>query len=372
MRRRRPRRARTRRSQRPCADGAPQPPVAPDRSGGTVRRSRDRQAGDRQRGQPRRPGRAPPRSRAAACRRSCTSPEGSASAAVSSLDGQARPRRARLRRRARPRRRRPDGPPCACGARGCLEAFVGRADPDPAPATWPTRSPPRCGSSCTSSTRRRSSSAARSPTSTTPSSPRSTTACGTRPSAAGGARARSTVRVLGADAALVGAATTVARRHRRRPDPRPAPRFGAGRLTRRHCRDRHLHPRPEHHFTFGLWTVGNPGRDPFGHEVRPPLDPVESVHRLAELGAYGVNFHDDDLVPYGSSPAEREAIVKRFRAGARRHRHEGADGDHQPVLAPDLQGGCVHRQRPAGPPLRGAQDAATRSTSGPSSAPRCT
>ncbi len=73
-------------------------------------------------------------------------------------------------------------------------------------------------------------------------------------------------------------------------------------------------PRPEHHFTFGLWTVGNPGRDPFGHEVRPPLDPVESVRRLAELGAYGVNFHDNDLVPYDSTPSEREAIVKRFRA----------------------------------------------------------
>jgi xylose isomerase len=72
-------------------------------------------------------------------------------------------------------------------------------------------------------------------------------------------------------------------------------------------------PTPEHHFTFGLWTVGNRGRDPFGAEVRPPLDPVESVHRLAELGAYGVNFHDDDLVPYGSTPAERERIVKRFR-----------------------------------------------------------
>ncbi len=74
-----------------------------------------------------------------------------------------------------------------------------------------------------------------------------------------------------------------------------------------------LTPRPEHKFTFGLWTVGNTGRDPFGHEVRPALDPVESVHRLAELGAYGVNFHDDDLVPAGSSPSEREAIVKRFR-----------------------------------------------------------
>lgn len=74
-----------------------------------------------------------------------------------------------------------------------------------------------------------------------------------------------------------------------------------------------LTPRPEHKFSFGLWTVGNPGRDPFGHEVRAPLDPVDAVHRLAELGAYGVNFHDDDLVPYGSSFAEREAIVKRFR-----------------------------------------------------------
>jgi xylose isomerase len=72
-------------------------------------------------------------------------------------------------------------------------------------------------------------------------------------------------------------------------------------------------PRPEDHFTFGLWTVGNRGRDPFGHETRPPLDPVEAVHRLSDLGAYGVNFHDDDLVPYGSSAQEREAILKRFR-----------------------------------------------------------
>jgi len=72
-------------------------------------------------------------------------------------------------------------------------------------------------------------------------------------------------------------------------------------------------PTPADRFTFGLWTVGNRGRDPFGFEVRPPLDPVESVHRLAELGAYGVNFHDDDLVPFGSTTAERETIVKRFR-----------------------------------------------------------
>ena len=75
-----------------------------------------------------------------------------------------------------------------------------------------------------------------------------------------------------------------------------------------------LRPQPSDRFTFGLWTVGNPGRDPFGHETRAPLDPVESVHRLAELGAYGVNFHDDDLVPPGSTVAERDAIVARFRA----------------------------------------------------------
>jgi xylose isomerase len=72
-------------------------------------------------------------------------------------------------------------------------------------------------------------------------------------------------------------------------------------------------PTPNDRFTFGLWTVGNRGRDPFGHETRPPLDPVDAVHRLAELGAYGVNFHDDDLVPPGSSAAEREQIVKQFR-----------------------------------------------------------
>jgi xylose isomerase len=75
-----------------------------------------------------------------------------------------------------------------------------------------------------------------------------------------------------------------------------------------------LTPRPEHTFTFGLWTVGWQGRDPFGDATRAALDPVESVNKLAELGAYGVTFHDDDLIPFGSSDAERDAIVKRFRA----------------------------------------------------------
>src|SRR3954462_11272274 len=75
-----------------------------------------------------------------------------------------------------------------------------------------------------------------------------------------------------------------------------------------------LTPRPEHRFTFGLWTVGNPGRDPFGGPTRAPLDPVESVRRLAELGAWGVSLHDEDLIPYGSSAAERDRIVARFAA----------------------------------------------------------
>ncbi len=74
-----------------------------------------------------------------------------------------------------------------------------------------------------------------------------------------------------------------------------------------------LTPRPEHKFTFGLWTVGNPGRDPFGEPTREPLDPVESVERLAELGAYGVSLHDNDLVPYGSAASERDRIVARFQ-----------------------------------------------------------
>jgi xylose isomerase len=72
-------------------------------------------------------------------------------------------------------------------------------------------------------------------------------------------------------------------------------------------------PAPQDHFTFGLWTVGNRGRDPFGDQVRPHLDPADAVRKLAELGAYGVNFHDNDLVPDGASAAERDAIVRRFR-----------------------------------------------------------
>jgi xylose isomerase len=72
-------------------------------------------------------------------------------------------------------------------------------------------------------------------------------------------------------------------------------------------------PKPEHHFTFGLWTVGNPGRDPFGAPVRPRVSPNEIVRKLGELGAYGVNLHDNDLVPHDATPPERDRIVREFK-----------------------------------------------------------
>jgi xylose isomerase len=72
-------------------------------------------------------------------------------------------------------------------------------------------------------------------------------------------------------------------------------------------------PRPEHRFTFGLWTVGNPGADAFGEPVRPRLSPADLVYLLGEAGAYGVNFHDDDLIPIDATPAERDEILKSFK-----------------------------------------------------------
>ncbi len=72
-------------------------------------------------------------------------------------------------------------------------------------------------------------------------------------------------------------------------------------------------PQPEDKFTFGLWTVGSIGRDPFGEPVRSALSPVQIVHLLAEVGAYGVNFHDNDLVPIDATPRERDQIVKDFK-----------------------------------------------------------
>jgi xylose isomerase len=75
----------------------------------------------------------------------------------------------------------------------------------------------------------------------------------------------------------------------------------------------HFQPKPEHKFTFGLWTVGNRGRDPFGDVLRPALPPAQLVAMLAEVNAWGVNLHDDDLVPVDSTPAERDRIVREFK-----------------------------------------------------------
>jgi xylose isomerase len=72
-------------------------------------------------------------------------------------------------------------------------------------------------------------------------------------------------------------------------------------------------PKPEHKFTFGLWTVGNTGRDPFGAPVRESKTPAELVRLLGEVGAYGLNFHDNDLIPIDATPSEAEQIKKDFR-----------------------------------------------------------
>jgi xylose isomerase len=78
-------------------------------------------------------------------------------------------------------------------------------------------------------------------------------------------------------------------------------------------------PTPEDRFTFGLWTVSNVGRDPFGEPTREPLDPTYVVEKLAELGAYGVNLHDHDLVPDGTPATEHDRIVARFKRALEEH-----------------------------------------------------
>jgi xylose isomerase len=72
-------------------------------------------------------------------------------------------------------------------------------------------------------------------------------------------------------------------------------------------------PRKQDKFTFGLWTVGNIGRDPFGEPVRAPIPPERIVAKLSELGAYGVNLHDNDLVPFDATPQQRDQIVNSFK-----------------------------------------------------------
>jgi len=72
-------------------------------------------------------------------------------------------------------------------------------------------------------------------------------------------------------------------------------------------------PKPEHKFTFGLWTVGSVGRDPFGAPTREEKSPADLVRLLGEVGAYGVNFHDNDLIPIDATTAEADVIKKEFR-----------------------------------------------------------
>jgi xylose isomerase len=78
-------------------------------------------------------------------------------------------------------------------------------------------------------------------------------------------------------------------------------------------------PKPEHKFSFGLWTVGNRGRDPFGEAVRPTICPNDIVSLLAEVGAWGVNLHDNDLVPIDATPSERDRIVREFKSACEKN-----------------------------------------------------
>ena len=79
-------------------------------------------------------------------------------------------------------------------------------------------------------------------------------------------------------------------------------------------------PTPEDKFSFGLWTVSWAARDPFGDATRPALDPSEAVANLAELGAWGITFHDDDVVPFGADDASRTAHLQKFRDACDQHK----------------------------------------------------
>jgi xylose isomerase len=84
-------------------------------------------------------------------------------------------------------------------------------------------------------------------------------------------------------------------------------------------RNGHYEPKPEDKFSFGLWTLGNRGRDPFGDAVRPTMPPTEIVATLGEIGAWGVNLHDNDLVPIDATTSERDRIVREFQKACKEH-----------------------------------------------------
>ena len=116
-----------------------------------------------------------------------------------------------------------------------------------------------------------------------------------------------------------------------------------------------LTPTPEHKFTFGLWTVGHKGNDPFGAETRPGLEPARHRAQAGRAGRVRGLLPRRRPAAARRRRAERERIKADFVQGARRDRHEGLDGHHEPVHAPGLQGRRVHRQRPRGAPLRAAE-----------------
>ncbi len=95
-------------------------------------------------------------------------------------------------------------------------------------------------------------------------------------------------------------------------------------------------PKPEHKFTFGLWTLGNRGRDPFGDAVRDTFPPNDIVATLGEIGAWGVNLHDNDLVPIDATPAERDRIVREFKKACADSRHRRPHGDGESFLSSDF------------------------------------
>ena len=103
-------------------------------------------------------------------------------------------------------------------------------------------------------------------------------------------------------------------------------------------------PTPADRFSFGIWTVGWQGVDVFGPAVRPPMPADRAVRKLAELGAYGVNFHDNDVFDFDASDAEPGQAGLGVPGGAGRYRPGGDDGHDEPVQPPDLQGGRVHRE----------------------------
>jgi xylose isomerase len=109
-------------------------------------------------------------------------------------------------------------------------------------------------------------------------------------------------------------------------------------------------------FSFGLWTVGNSGRDPFGDATRARLDPNDSVRRLAALGAFGISMHDNDLVPIDATPAERDAIVAQFRKTLDETGMVVSMATTNLFGHPVFKDGAFTSQRQSGPPLRHRQD----------------